>query len=120
MSEVHCCLPRVGCCRWRRAGEGVDSAPVPEVQGDEPREGAGLRDGGLGVMGVMGKPEQQVGDQGGEDLDLHGVLGGADEAADPEVLLEPFEDQFDLPALAVECGDLGGGGAGWCAVNRDL
>jgi hypothetical protein len=34
--------------------------------------------------------------------------GAAEEVSDLEVLLEPFEEELDLPALLVEGGDLGG------------
>jgi len=52
--------------------------------------------------------EQQQGDQGGPDLDLQGVGAGAHEGSDAQVLLERLEEQFDLPALAVDGGDGGG------------
>jgi hypothetical protein len=32
------------------------------------------------------------------DLGLHGVLGSAEEAFDPKMLLDPLEEEFDLPA----------------------
>ena len=33
-----------------------------------------------------------------EDLGFDGVLGSSEEAFDAQVLLDPFEEQFDLPA----------------------
>ena len=39
------------------------------------------------------------------DLGLHGVLAGAEEGLDPQVLLDPFEEQLDLPAAFVDLGD---------------
>jgi len=44
--------------------------------------------------------EQEQGDERGPDLNLQSVGAGADEGFDAEVLLERFEEQFDLPALA--------------------
>src|SRR6202035_1503386 len=57
---------------------------------------------------ARGDAQQQVGDQGGEDLGADGVFGTAEEGADFEMLLDPAKQQFDLPALAVERGDLAG------------
>ena len=43
------------------------------------------------------------------DLRLHRVLRGAEEPLDPQVLLDPLEEQFDLPTAFVEGADRGGG-----------
>ena len=43
------------------------------------------------------------------DLRLHRVLGCAVEAFDPQVLLDSFEKQLNLPTLFVERGDGCGG-----------
>ena len=48
---------------------------------------------------------QEVDRHGYPDLALHGVLRSAVEAFDPQVLLDPLEEQFHLPALLVEFGD---------------
>ena len=53
--------------------------------------------------------EQHVDADGDPDLGLHGILGGAEEAFDTEVLLDPFEEKFDLPAVAIELGNGEGG-----------
>jgi len=42
-------------------------------------------------------------------LGLHGVLGGAIERLDPEVLLDPFEEQLDLPPAFIQLCDGQGG-----------
>ena len=42
-------------------------------------------------------------------LDAHGVLGSAPELPDPEVLLQPFEEELDLPPVPVKAGRLQGG-----------
>ena len=39
------------------------------------------------------------------DLRLHGVLAGAQECLDAQVLLYPLEEQFDLPALPIQLRD---------------
>jgi hypothetical protein len=57
--------------------------------------------------------EQEQCDERGPDLNLQSVGAGADEGFDAEVLLERFEEQFDLPALAI---DGGNGGSGKAAV----
>ena len=52
-------------------------------------------------------------DDGHQDVDrdrdphlgLHGVLGSSEERLDPQVLLDPPEEEFDLPPLLVEQGD---------------
>ena len=44
------------------------------------------------------------------ELRHNGVLGGSEEVADLEGLLDPAEEQFDLPASLVEVGDLVGRG----------
>lgn len=49
--------------------------------------------------------DQQVGRYGNPYLRLDGVLAGAEEDLDTQVLLDPFEEQFDLPALAIQVGD---------------
>ena len=56
---------------------------------------------------VQGEP---LFDDGHEDVDAHSdpdlgldsVLGGAVEGLDAKVLLDPFEEQFDLPAGLVQ------------------
>ena len=37
-------------------------------------------------------------------LGQHGVFGGSHEGFDFEVLLDPFEESFDLPSCLVDCG----------------
>jgi hypothetical protein len=55
------------------------------------------------------EPDQkQVSDQGSPDLDEHSILGSAVKGFDLQVLLDPLEKEFDLPAAAVEFGYLQG------------
>ena len=42
---------------------------------------------------------------GDPDLDPHRVLGSALKGFDAQMLFNPFEEQFDLPAAAVELRD---------------
>ncbi len=59
------------------------------------------------------EPDQdQVGDQGGPDLDEHSILGSAVKDLDHLVLFNPFEKEFNLPTTAVKFGQLQGGQAG--------
>jgi len=46
---------------------------------------------------------QHVGRHGAPDLRLYGVLAVAKEFLDSQVLFDPFEEQFDLPAVFVKC-----------------
>ena len=49
--------------------------------------------------------QQEVGTDRGPDLDAHAVAVVADETAQTKVLLDPAEEQLDLPATAVDLGD---------------
>src|SRR5690348_7780725 len=80
-----------------------EGAADEEVGAHEEQDVAG---GTWRLLAVLGEAHQQVGDERDGDLGADGVLGGAGEAADPEVLLDPLEEQLDLPALLVEGGDL--------------
>ena len=52
--------------------------------------------------------QQQVCNQGSPDLDQHGIFRNALECFNFQVLLDPLEKEFDLPAAAVEFGHLQG------------
>ena len=47
--------------------------------------------------------------EGDPDLCLDCILGGAEEGLDAEMLLDPLEEQFDLPAATIEFADGDGG-----------
>jgi len=49
--------------------------------------------------------DEQINGDGGPDLSAHRVGRGAVEGFDAEMLLDPFEEEFDLPAAAIELGD---------------
>lgn len=53
----------------------------------------------------FGNRDQYVSGYGNPDLRLYRVLAGAEEDLDMQVLLDSFEEQLDLPALAVQVGN---------------
>jgi hypothetical protein len=55
---------------------------------------------------ASGNAQEQVGDQGGENLQTNGVFGTTEKAADFEMLFDPSKQQLNLPAFAVESSDL--------------
>ena len=79
------------------AFEQAASHQMGKAQGEE-RRAAGLR----------GDAQQQIGDHRGKDLEANGVFGAAEEGADLEMLFDPAKQQLDLPAPAIERGDLDG------------
>ena len=57
--------------------------------------------------------DEHIDRHGDPDLGLDGVCGGAEKRLDPQMLLDPFEKQFHLPAITVQVGD---GQSGACDV----
>lgn len=53
-------------------------------------------------MHLIETGHHEVNADGDPDLGLHGVGGGAVESLDPKVLLDPFEEQFDVPSTLVD------------------
>ena len=49
--------------------------------------------------------DEQINGDGGPDLSAHRVWRGAVKGLDAQMLLDPFEEEFDLPAAAIELGD---------------
>ena len=49
--------------------------------------------------------DEQVNGDGAPDLGAHGVGAGAIEGFDAQMLFDPFEEQFDLPAALIELDD---------------
>lgn len=63
------------------------------------------------VQLLFGDCYQKVSDDGDPDLGFHGVGGRSEERLDPQMLLDPLEEQFHVPPLAVDVGHrLGGDG----------
>ena len=54
---------------------------------------------------------ETISDYGTIDLDTDGILRGAPELLDGQVLFDPFEEQFHTPAIAVQLGDCLGRGS---------
>ena len=52
-----------------------------------------------GRLSGMRQPQQHIGDESNRNLSAHCVLGRAEELADPQCLLDPAEEQLDLPAV---------------------
>lgn len=53
------------------------------------------------LEGLFENGHKQVGAHGDPDLCLDGVVAGAEEGLDAQVLLDPFEEQLDLPSALV-------------------
>jgi hypothetical protein len=49
--------------------------------------------------------DEEINGDGGPDLSAHRVGRGAVKGFDAQMLLDPFEEEFDLPAAALELGD---------------
>ena len=62
------------------------------------------------IPGLLQNCDEQIGAHGSPDLNAHGVGRIADKMMDAEVLFDPAEEQFDLPAGAIQLGDLEGRG----------
>lgn len=90
---------------WRWALDGGDVATLEEAADDEVREALD-RQGD--TMSAGGDAQQRIGDHRGEELEADGIVVVAEELADLQMLLDPTEQELDLPAAFVEGGDLGG------------
>jgi hypothetical protein len=49
--------------------------------------------------------DEQINGDGGPDLRAHRVWRGAVKGFDAQMLLDPFEEEFDLPASVIKLGD---------------
>ncbi len=61
------------------------------------------------MAGELEVGQRQIDADGDPDLGHDGIAGGAQEALDLQVLLDPLEEQFDLPTGFVDLGDGAGG-----------
>ena len=59
----------------------------------------------LKMQALLRNGDQHVGAHRNPDLRLHGVLGCAVERLDPKMLLNPLEEEFNLPATTVDLGN---------------
>ena len=57
---------------------------------------------GLEGKALLDDCDEDVDRDGDPDLGLHRIFGCPEEPFDPQMLLDPFEEQFDLPAAFVE------------------
>ena len=64
---------------------------------------------GFQLEGLFQDGDEQVSAERSPNLDTHSVFGCADERANSEMPLYPFEKQFDMPAGAVNLAHLNGG-----------
>src|ERR1019366_3068080 len=60
---------------------------------------------GREMQSLLDYSDQNVGGDGDPDLRLDAILGSSVEGFDPQMLLDPFEKELDLPAAAVQFGD---------------
>ena len=49
--------------------------------------------------------DEQINGDGAPDLGAHRVWAGAIKGFDTQMLLDPFEEEFDLPTASIEFGD---------------
>ena len=116
-TQVELVLSRVGGASGWWLCQVCKRPQVHEIGADEADEGeqTGGRSAGRGRQS-----QHQKDDQGDGDLDTDGILAGAEEALDLEVLLDPAEEQLDLPAGLVEGCDVGGGRVEIVAERRSV
>src|SRR5512132_1018742 len=84
------------------ADEGFDLEAMEESMSDACEETCrGL----LRLCGIVEQLQKQICNDGGGDLQPNGIGRASVETADFQVLLDPSEEQLDLPAGLVEIGD---------------
>lgn len=74
-----------------------------------PKDAHDLEDGPAQLEVVLNDCNEAVGDDCDVDLYAHRILGLSPELFDTEMLFDPFEEQFHLPAVSVEQCDILGG-----------
>jgi hypothetical protein len=60
------------------------------------------------IQAFLGNSDQHVGADRDPYLRLDSVLTGTKEGLDPQMLLDPLEEQLDLPSLSIQVGNHGG------------
>src|SRR5215212_9668823 len=90
---------------WERelSGDGRQVGVACRIDMDEGGGEACEEEGGAPgeAEGTRGEQGQEVDEDGEADRELDGVLGVAEETGQVEVVLEPAEEQLDLPAPEV-------------------
>lgn len=60
------------------------------------------------IQAFLGNSDQHIGADRDPYLRLDSVLAGTKEGLDPQMLLDPLEEQLDLPSLSIQVGNHGG------------
>ena len=112
--------------KWRSIVARFGSVLQPEQFGERCLVGQGhLQDlqhfvgGTLDLHSSAHDGDKAEGGHRDGQLDAHGVLGSSPELPDPEVLLQPFEEELDLPPVPVESCHLHGGEREGVRQERD-
>ena len=58
--------------------------------------------GMMQLESFFGDDDEDIHGDGDPDLGLHGIGRSTEEALDAKVLLDPFEEEFDLPTLSID------------------
>jgi hypothetical protein len=95
--------------RGRRFGGGIQPPQVAMLQDHGLNQAGELQDAPTRLTFEFKPDQEQLGDQGGPNLEQHGIPGGAVKSLDLQVLLDSLEKPLDLPAAAVELSHLQGG-----------
>ena len=66
-------------------------------------------EGGVQGKALLDDCDENIDRNRDPDLGFHGIVGGAVELLDPQMLLDPFEEQLDLSTAFVESADRGRG-----------
>jgi hypothetical protein len=77
-----------------------------------PKESVDKCRAGLELQLLFDDGDQHIGTHCAPDLGLHSILACAQKVLDAQVLLDPFEEELDLPAVFVQGCDGGGRQAG--------
>ena len=60
------------------------------------------------IQGLLHDGHEYINGDGDPDLSLDSVFGSTIKSLDSEMLLDPFEKQFHLPAAAIQIGNRSG------------
>src|SRR5260370_2438443 len=88
---------------WRRLVDFCDRTSHEEALANELGEAQVQHSQGIQTPR---EAQEQIGDHRGDDLQADSIVVVADELAKVEMLLDPAEQQFDLPAALVKSRDL--------------
>ena len=97
-------LPIIGFVFVIRRGEKLHDVILCE-QGTA-QDSHDLHDGASKFEVVLNDSDEAIGDDGDMDLNTHRIVALSPERLDPEVLLDPFEEQLDLPPVFIKEGNV--------------